>query len=1092
MRSVCAVLALCASCGWSATVTVSEGRIDMPAYEHVGRETQPPLFAGSTVGGMYPLPPFILPLKGEPKPRTYGAVFVENEYLKLTYLPEFGGRFFSLYDKVRKREVFYRNDVVKPANYNSKGSFPLFGIELTGAFDTHMLTLYGEPFWSHRVVRHADGSVSLVLGTTDPVYRMKVNFSARVYPALAAVQMSVFCYNTRDGRRPHMFWISGSLRATEQTRFVYPMTRTIGHTTSEVGDWPVLNGIDYSWDRNNKNMLGVFGIDIYDDFQGAYHEDLDYGVFRYADRRVVQGMKMWTFGYSDRATYLERAYTDNAGPYIEVQSGRYVWDGYYEWLAPHKVESWSEWWFPVAGIGGLTTTSRDVALHLDVKPDPSGRNSTVTVGLSANRPMPGARITVTAKSGGILSAVADLAPETPFRRTADGIASGENGLRGMVVRVADAAGAEVLIYHRPDESPGRKEYTPFTRPLERPAKEPREMSIEELALAAEVKYKQLNAASAAELLNLAIERDPGYSRAHLMFGIDHFNGGRYRTAAEHLEKAIDRDPYLFEAHYYLAMSRLALGQEKTGERSLYFIPPDSAYFANREYHLGRLALLRGERDKAAEHLERAVRSNGYYLDARLLLALMDREQGARERALARLAEVEAIDPTNQWAAAERFFLARDAETRKTLRELMGGQSQEALEVSQFYRRLGRWKEAVEILTLVEQENHDPWGTPSEFYYTLAHSLKRTGAEAASAEYLKKAQAAAANIDRFPYREETEAVLREAAERDPNDAVARFYLACLFYHQGRADEAIRQWETAAGISPSDFRTRRALGLAYEEQGRGVEKAAAQLEKAIAIDPGHVRTLNDLSAIYAKSGRFDEQRALLERALSRSPEDDDLAEGLLLANLAKGRYSEAEKLATGRKFGPRHRTYGLRDKWRFLKYGMGTAAFREGRYDEALRQFEAALAPPVSLGVDDFGSQSTPRAHYYIGRTLEALGRRDEARAAYEKAASGYEHLSGDWDSWNAENVHMALALNRLGKKAEASRILGEMEGFARSQLDSGRAARRAGSRYLLALVLKHKGDQAEARRLLDEALQIQPEMLGARLELRGDVVDRPGE
>jgi hypothetical protein len=68
----------------------------------------------------------------------------------------------------------------------------------------------------------------------------------------------------------------------------------------------------------------------------------------------------------------------------------------------------------------------------------------------------------------------------------------------------------------------------------------------------------------------------------------------------------------------------------------------------------------------------------------------------------------------------------------------------------------------------------------------------------------------------------------------------------------------------------------------------------------------------------------------------------------------------------------------------------------------------------------------------------------------------------------------------------------MEGFARSQLDSGRAARRAGSRYLLALVLKHKGDQAEARRLLDEALQIQPEMLGARLELRGDVVDRPGE
>jgi tetratricopeptide (TPR) repeat protein len=1091
MRRVCVVLALWASCGSGATVKVTKGSIEMPAYEHLGRETQPPLFAGSTVGGMYPLPPFILPLKSVPKRRTYEAVFVENEYLKLTYLPEFGGRFFSLFDKIRKREVFYRNDAIKPANYNSKGSFPLFGIELTGAFDTHMLTLYGEPFWSHRVVRHADGSVSLVLGTIDPVYRMKVNFAARVYPALAAVQLSVFCYNTRDGRRPHMFWISGSLRATEKTRFAYPMTRTIGHTTSEVGDWPVFNGIDYSWDRNNKNMLGVFGIDIYDDFQGAYHEDLDYGVFRYADRRVVQGMKMWTFGYSDRATYLERAYTDNAGPYIEVQSGRYVWDGYYEWLAPHKVENWSEWWFPVAGIGGLTTTSRDVALNLEVQPGTAGRNSVVTVGLSANRPLPGARITVEAKRGEILSAITDLAPEKPFRRKVDSIAAGEEGLRGIVVKVTDSAGTEILLYRRPDESPGRKEYTPFTRPLERPAKEPQEMSIEELALAAEVKYKQLNAAGAADLLNRALEKDPGYSRAHLMFGIHHFNSGRPREAVEHLEKAIDRDPYLFEAHYYLAMSRLVLGQERAGERSLYFIPPDSVYFANREYHLGRLALERSERDKAVEHLERAVKSNGYYLDALLLLALIDREQGSRAHALARLAEVEAIDPTNQWAAAERFFLARGAETRKALWELMGGQSQEALEISQFYRSLGRWKEAVEVLRLVEHENRDPWGTPSEFHYTLAYCLKRSGAEAESVEYLKKARAAAGNIDRFPYRDESEPVLREAVERDPNDAVARFYLACLLYHQGRPDEAIRQWEAAAGTSPSDFRTRRALGLAYEEQGRGVEKAAEQLEKAIAIDPGHVRTLNDLSTIYAKTGRFDEQTALLERALSRSPEDDDLAEGLLLANLARGRYAEAEKLATGRKFGPRHRTYGLRDKWRFLKYGMGAAAFREGSYGEALRQFEAALAPPVSLGVDDFGSQSTPRAHYYIGRTLEALGRQGEARAAYEKAAAGYEHLSGDWDSWNAENVHMALALDRLGKTTEASRILGELEGFARSQLDSGRVMRRAGSRYLLALLLKHKGEHAEARRLLDEALEIQPDLLGARLELRGDVVDRLG-
>ena len=94
-------------------VRVSEGSLTIPTYEHSGRETQPPLFGNSTVTGLYPFPTYILPFKSEtPEPKAYRAVFLENEYLKLTYLPELGGRFFSLYDKLRAKEVFYRNDVI--------------------------------------------------------------------------------------------------------------------------------------------------------------------------------------------------------------------------------------------------------------------------------------------------------------------------------------------------------------------------------------------------------------------------------------------------------------------------------------------------------------------------------------------------------------------------------------------------------------------------------------------------------------------------------------------------------------------------------------------------------------------------------------------------------------------------------------------------------------------------------------------------------------------------------------------------------------------------------------------------------------------
>ncbi len=1076
-RNAAAVLVLLTApvlVGAEPPVKTYEGSLTIPTYEHSGRETEPPLFSSSTVTGMYPFTTYIMPFKPDsPKPKTYRAIFVENKYLKLTYLPELGGRFFSLYDKLRKREVFYRNDVIKPAPYNPRLSWVQSGIELTGPHDLHMLTLHGEPFWSNKIVRHEDGSISLVLGELDPVYQMKVNLATTLHPGIAALEISVFCYNTRAGRMPQMFWMNAALPATPKTRFIYPMSRTIGHTTAEIADWPLYNGVDYSWDRNNKNMLGVFGIDIYDDFQGAYQFDNDYGVFRYADRRVVQGMKLWTFGYGESSKSYERGYTDNAGPYVEVQSGRHVWDGHYEWVAPHKVESWSEWWVPVAGIGGLITLTRDVALNLE------GQKIT----LAATRVIPGAKLVVKAGSGEILRTSLDLDPAKSF----EAALPNAQGQKDVVVTVMDAEGRPLIDYHRPESNPGRKEYTPFTKPLESPRKPVEEMSVEELAIAAEFKLKELDVTGATALLNKALEHDPGYSRAHLLLGISDFNRGRFGEAAGHLAKTIERDPYADEAYYYLATSQFALGQDKQAERNLYYIWPQSAYFGEREYHLGRLALLAGNRDVAIAHLQRAIAANAYDLLSRQTLAVAYRERGDKDAAMSELAEIERMDATNRIAEAERFFLGDSAAKTELLR-LMGEQTQEAIGVSGFYRNLHKWDKAAQILKLVVEDNHDPWGTSPEFYYTLAYCQRRNGNTDAAGESLKKARAAAQNIDRFPYREESEAPLAEAVQVDPGDATARFALACLLYYRERPQEAIRQWEAAAKADPGSFSAHRALGLAYAEQGFAVDKAAAQLERAVELNPAHVRTLNDLSTLYARAGRFDDQLAVLQKALQRSPKDDDLAEGVLTANLSKGRYDEAARLIETHPFAPRHRTYSLRDKYRLMRYAMGAEAFNRKDYAAALKLFESALKPPVSLGVDDFQFQASPRLQYYLGRALEALGRSAEARAAYQKGLSGMEQLTGDRDSWNSENYFMVLTLVRLGRASEAAALEKHFDNFAESELEAKSEDHRAEARYLLGLIRKREGRAGDARQLMEGAVGARPDLLAARLELRGDVVD----
>jgi tetratricopeptide (TPR) repeat protein len=173
---------------------------------------------------------------------------------------------------------------------------------------------------------------------------------------------------------------------------------------------------------------------------------------------------------------------------------------------------------------------------------------------------------------------------------------------------------------------------------------------------------------------------------------------------------------------------------------------------------------------------------------------------------------------------------------------------------------------------------------------------------------------------------------------------------------------------------------------------------------------------------------------------------------------------------------------------MRYALGAQAFQRGEYQSSLDLFESALKPPVSLGVDDFQFQGSPRQAFYSGRALEALGKSDKAREAYQKSVAQVKQLSGDRDSWNSENYFMVLGLEKLGRAADATDLERHFENFAQSELDDKSAERRAEARYLLGLIRKRQGRTAEARQLMIGALDAQPDLLAARLELRGDVLD----
>lgn len=57
------------------------------------------------------------------------CIVLENEYLKAQFLPEYGGRLHSLYDKVNEQELLFTNTVIQPGNLAIRNAWLSGGIE---------------------------------------------------------------------------------------------------------------------------------------------------------------------------------------------------------------------------------------------------------------------------------------------------------------------------------------------------------------------------------------------------------------------------------------------------------------------------------------------------------------------------------------------------------------------------------------------------------------------------------------------------------------------------------------------------------------------------------------------------------------------------------------------------------------------------------------------------------------------------------------------------------------------------------------------------------------------------------------------------
>ena len=280
--------------------------------------------------------------------RTYHAVRIENRYLRITVLPELGGRILEAVDKTNGYPFFYRQSVVKPALIGMLGAWISGGVEWN-VFHHHRASTF-MPVQS-AIAENPDGSRTIWVGETERRHRMRWVVGITLRPGRSYVEVSVRMLNRTPLSHSVLYFANPAVHADEDYQVLFPpdVAWTTFHAKVDYSPWPIARGrfmgtdyapgTDLSWWKNHPKPVSFFVYRSDLDFFGGYDHGRRAGVAHVADHETVPGKKLWEWGNGPDGRMWDEILTDADGPYIELMAGGYS-DNQpdYSWIAPGEAK----------------------------------------------------------------------------------------------------------------------------------------------------------------------------------------------------------------------------------------------------------------------------------------------------------------------------------------------------------------------------------------------------------------------------------------------------------------------------------------------------------------------------------------------------------------------------------------------------------------------------------------------------------------------------------------------------------------------------------------------------------------------------------
>ena len=1043
-----------------ASVRVWQSTVQIPTYAEGPANPNPPfdLFSFGRFNYPYPIRDA---LTNQREVVSWRSLHLENEYLRLTVLPDLGGHVYSCLDKRTGREMFYANTAIKKALIGYRGAWAAFGIEFNFPVSHNWMSMSPVDF---ATAQHADGSGSIWVGNVDQVYGSQWRVELRLEPGRSVLEQQVELYNASDVRHRYYWWNNAAVRVWDDSHLVYPTELMATHGFTRIEPWPSdARGRDLSIIRNQADgPVSLFTYGTREGFVGVYHPHTSSGTVHVASPAELPTHKVWSWGHDRDAADWRTALSDDDSAYVELQAGLFRNQETYAFLEPQETVRFAEHWLPVRDLGGITRANVDAVLHME-RTTPTH----VRIALDPTRDMPDARIKVRSGAATAIDRRVALSPREVWRGEVDEAGPGAT----VTFELEDAAGHIVMRHTENvfDRIPAAAARTGPQASVRGSGHAVGVDDIIESGMTDELEGRRLTAMSRYRAGLAEHPHSVGLLKAAGRLGVAlgwvDANAGGSPQVIDWLEAAHLRNTTDFEVQYYLGEALAAAGRPGDARRYLESAQRFRATRAAALLQLGRLSAREENPYAALQALQtvgaEAPRTSVAGALEVALLRRVGRAANARERAH----YWRTIDPTSSLL---RYELTLLGEPDAALWPHLGADANRVLDLVDQYLAIGGYAEALGLLDKqyprVESPMREVGAVPPEesplVAYYRGYVREKTGGNS-GADYSAASLRPIAYV--FPNRRSSYAVLRAALQANPDDGTARYLLGSLHLANGLVEPAIEAWQRVRRARSAVPTLHRNLGLALLQGSANYHEARAVLEEGTAADSHNVDVYLTLDGVLSAEARSPRERV---DAIRRFPAGDSMPASLVLklalALAEAGDASAAERLFHDRFFPREEGGTSVRAVYAQVRLTSASMAAGTGHCDTSREMLDSLSQEQPGLAFTSGGladALAPPAMAQQVAAIEWACDRRTAARARWDRLARA---LAGDSAPMSLAIADAARArLGRARTAAERVRLERALEA-ATSTLESGGTSNPGLMEYTRASLLGALGRRDESR------------------------------